>query len=129
MNPIVLQVYQDLEHDGWQDEDGTIHYDDRIVTPMGLLGSLKTTTLDEELVIVDAPPIILVRHGFPTSWSSGTVGVSMDVTPYGHTVMKVEASNGTVKYALDPRPVKWSDRDEEIPFYLGHLISSDVVYE
>ena len=129
MNPIVLEVHQDLENDGWQDEDGAVHYDDRIVTPFGVLGMLKTTNIDDELVIVDAPPVILVRHGFPTAWSANTVGVSIESTPFGSNVMSVRASNGTVRYQLDPRPVRWSDRDEEIPFHIAQLIDSDVVYE
>lgn len=129
MNPIVLEVHQDLDRDGWQDEDGTIHYDDRIVTPFGVVGMLKTDTVDGELVIVDAPPVILVRHGFPTAWSKDTVGVSMDRTSFGATVMTVIGVNGTVKYQIDTRPVRWSDKDENIPFYVAQLIDSDVVID
>lgn len=126
MNPIVLEVEQDLDNDGWQDEEGTVHYDDRIVTPFGVLGSLQTTIKDDDLVIVDAPPVILVRHGFPTAWSMCTAGVSMETTPFGATVMSVLARNGQVRYQLDPRPVKWSDREEEIPFYVAQLVSADM---
>lgn len=129
MNPIVLEVQQDLDRDGWQDEEGTVHYDDRIVTPFGDLGMLKTTNADGELVIVDAPPVILVRHGFPTAWSASTVGVSMHSTPFGVNVMTIQAVNGTVRYQLIPAPVRWSDKDEEIPFHVAQLISSDVVVD
>lgn len=129
MNPIVLEVHQDLENDGWQDEEGTIHYDDRIVTPFGAVGMLKTEYAEEDIVIVEAPQVILVRHGFPTAWSRDTEGVSMETTPFGASVMTITALNGTAKYQLDPRPVRWSDEDEDIPFYVAQLLSCDVVFD
>lgn len=125
MTPIILEVKQDLENDGWEDEDGTVHYDDKIVTPFGQLGSLNTVVEDDVITIIDAPEVILVRHGFPTQWSQDVSGVSMDTTPFGVQVMVVSASNGEVRYQLDPRPVRWSDKDENIPFYLAQLIHSD----
>jgi len=123
---IVLQVFQDLDNDGWQDDDGTIYYDDRIVTPYGELGTLKTTASDDDLhQIVDAPDVILIRHGFPTQWSASTKGVSIDTTFAGAQIMTLKADNGYVCYQLDPRPVRWSDGEEDIPFYLAQLIKSN----
>ena len=126
MTTIVLEVQQDLENDGWQDEDGTIHYDDRVLTPFGQLGTLKTDTSDDDQhVIVDAPEVVLIRHGFPTHWSMSVKGVSVDTTFAGTQVMTLRAKNGEVRYQLDPRPVRWSDGDEEIPFYLAQRIYSN----
>ena len=126
MQQIVLEVRQDLDHDGWQDEDGTVHYDDRIVTPFGPLGVLKTTTQDGEITIREAPDVILVRHGFPTQWSSDVRGVAIDTTFAGVQVMTVKGRNGEVRYQLDPRPVRWSDGTDEIPFYVGLLVHSQI---
>lgn len=126
MNTIVLEVKQDLDTDGWQDEAGTIHYDDRIVTPFGQLGTLKTeTTADGSHLIVDAPSVVLIRHGFPTQWSMNAKGVSIDTTFAGTQVMTLKAVNGEVRYQLDPRNVRWSDGDEDIPFYVALRIFSD----
>lgn len=126
MNPIILEVRQDLEHDGWQDEDGTIHYDDRVLTPFGQLGVLKTITgEDDSHTIIDAPEVVLIRHGFPTQWSMSVKGVSVDTTFAGTQVMTLQADNGVVRYQLDPRPVRWSDGDDEIPFYLAQRIFSN----
>lgn len=123
---IILQVFQDLDHDGWQDSEGTIHYDDRIVTPFGELGVLKTTLTEADShVIVDAPEVVLIRHGFPTQWSASTAGVSIDTTFAGVQIMTLRADNGEVRYQLDPRPVRWSDSDDNIPFYLAQRIHSD----
>lgn len=123
---IVLEVFQNLDHDGWQDEEGTIHYDDRIVTPFGELGVLKTTLGEQgSHTIVDAPDIVLIRHGFPTHWSASTKGVSIDTTFAGVQIMTLRADNGEVRYQLDPRPVRWSDGDDAIPFYLAQRIYSD----
>lgn len=125
MTQIILEVKQDLENDGWEDEDGTVHYDDKVVTPFGQLGTLNTIVEDDVITIIDAPEVILVRHGFPTQWSQDVGGVSMDTTPFGVQVMVVSASNGEVRYQLDPRPVRWSDGDEDIPYYLAQLIHSN----
>lgn len=123
---IILEVFQDLDTDGWQDEEGTIHYDDRIVTPFGELGVLKTTLDDDDThTIVDAPEVVLIRHGFPTHWSSSTRGVSIDTTFAGVQIMTLRADNGEVRYQLDPRPVRWSDGDDAIPFYVAQRIYSD----
>lgn len=123
-DPIVLQVHQDLDVDGWEDENGTVHYDDNIYTPFGVLGNLDVKL--PELVIRDSSKVILVRHGFPDAWAPDTTeGVTMRETPYGDTLMTVNASNGTVVYQIDQRPVRWSDGDEIIPFAVARLIESD----
>lgn len=126
VNTIVLEVKQDLDHDGWQDENGTVHYDDRIQTPFGQLGTLKTDTDENNShVIVDAPDVVLIRHGFPTQWSMSAKGVSIDTTFAGVQVMTLKAVNGEVRYQLDPRNVRWSDGDEDIPFYVAQRIYAD----
>lgn len=123
---IVLEVRQNLGVDGWQDEDGTEHYDRRVITPFGELGELRTDPQAEDVVITEADGVILVRHGFPTQWSRNVRGVSIDTTFSGVQIMTVKAANGEVRYQLDPRPVRWSDGDSHIPFYLGLRIHSDI---
>lgn len=122
---IVLEVRQDLDRDGWEDEGGTVHYDSHVATPFGLVGNLETVKAGRDVVITAAPAVILVRHGFPTHWSSGVTGVSIDQTFAGVEVMTVRGRNGEVRYQLDPRPVRWSDREDPIPFFVAQLIHSE----
>lgn len=124
-NTIILEVKQDLDRDGWQDESGTVHYDDKIVTPYGELGTLRTETEGDSVIIIDAPEVVLVRHGFPTQWSQSVQGVSVDTTFTGVQIMRLQAANGEVRYQLDPRNVRWSDGDDNIPFYLGQRIYAE----
>lgn len=124
MNQIILEVKQNLDVDGWEDANGTVHYDDTIATPFGQLGQLHIANDGDDVMILQADETILVRHGFPTHWSSGIKGVSIDTTFAGVQVMTLKARNGEVRYQLDPRPVRWSDKDEDIPFYLAKRIHS-----
>lgn len=125
MTHIILDVKQNLDMDGWEDDNGTVHYDDTIVTPFGQLGKLVTADDGGELLLTHADEVILVRHGFPTQWSGSAAGVSIDTTFAGIQVMTVKATNGEVRYQLDPRPVRWSDRDDDIPFYVATRIYSE----
>jgi hypothetical protein len=127
VTPIILDVRQDLDNDGWEDAEGTVHYDSTVATPFGLLGELRTLDAGESGIdIIQADEVILVRHGFPTAWSKNVQGVSIDTTFTGIQIMTVKASNGEVRYQLDPRPVEWSDKpDEEIPFYVGIRIGTN----
>lgn len=123
---IVLAVRQDLDVDGWEDNTGSVWYDANVSTPFGMLGNLVVERSAGTVTIVATPAVILVRHGFPDAWGAEFVdGVSIGTNFAGVEVMVVDAANGRVSYQLDARPVRWSDRDDPIPFYVAHRIVSN----
>ncbi|ATN94016.1 hypothetical protein J4U01_gp053 [Mycobacterium phage Kumao] len=113
--PIILKVEQDLDHDGYQDENGTEHYDDRVVTPFGELENLEVEIQDDgQPFVKHAPRVCLVRRGFPDEWAPrARVGVTVRETPFGAKVMRLEAKNCIVSYHLHPNPLQWSDRNHD----------------
>lgn len=128
--PIILEVKQDLDRDGWEDEEGTVHYDDRVVTPWGELGELKTRVDGDDLVIDRASYVILVSKADPQEWKDVPPGASVERSAYGSSTLSVEARNGKVRYQVIDRDVEWSDQPgETINCHLAVLADSHWVKE
>jgi hypothetical protein len=128
--PIILEVKQDLDHDGYEDEDGTVHYDDRIITPWGELGVLKVHLDGEEVVIDRAPYVILVSKRPPEEWVRDADGTTFSENFYGSRQMTVKGRNGEVRYQLIDRPVEWSDQPgQPVEHFLAVLSHSRWVKE
>lgn len=106
-NSILLTVYGDRIVDGYQDEDGVEHFNDRVGTPLGDLGKLAAEQIDGELTITQADEVVLIwKH------VEGKPGVTVETTAFGFRLFDLEASNGMVRYRIFEEPVEWADSDE-----------------
>lgn len=115
-NVIVLEVKQDLDNDGWEDDNGTVHYDDTIQSPWGPVEQLETTFNEGgELVITNAPRVILVSNKPIDEWPQQSDGVTVVKNEaFGLKLLKVEAVNGNVVYQYIPGLLAWSDEPGEL---------------
>lgn len=114
---------------GWQDEDGVEHFNDRITSPFGWVGNMKThVECDDDgqlqLVIDAAPSVILVSTTPVEEWpESKQVGASIETSPFGFRIFELAARNGTVRYVIKDDEVRWADLpDEETHVQIATLI-------
>lgn len=123
-----LEVFGRHGPDGWQNpETGEEFFNDRVFTPHGLLGKLLVDFEEPcgdgcncqdpdynegmdhaEAVIVQADEVVLIRRGFPDSWTAPTTGASVELNPFGFYVFEVQARNGMVRYRLLDDELEWN---------------------
>ena len=116
MNPkTVLDVVGPYGKDGWQDEDGQEFFNDRVSTPHGILGKLKSHLDGEELVIDQADQIVLIRKGFPEDWTGITIGASLEASPFGFFLFELVGRNGMVRYRILPDDLVWGTQGKDMP--------------
>lgn len=128
MEKVILQVLQDLDCDGWQDDDGVIHYDDSVRTKFGNLGNLRVEKSDDTWVIKETPGVALFSDGFIKSLVAGYVDdcTTLSMSPLGTNTVLIRASNGVARYQLHVAELEWSDRpDEPVNCQLATLTHQD----
>lgn len=107
---IILQVYQDLENDGYQDsETGAEYYDPNVYTPYGKLGKVVVT----DGKITQSDGVVLL--------SKALADVSGSVSDLGLRTFRVEADNGYALYQIHEDDLEWSDKGPEENCYLATL--------
>lgn len=121
---------------GHEDADGVEHFNDRVMTPLGLLGKLKTHVDvgddgEPVLVIDQADAVVLVSNKPLEEWSwDKQVGVTIDLNPFGFRMFTLNARNGMVRYMLHDNEVRWTDRpDEDTGLQVAKLMQSQWVSE
>lgn len=99
---------------GHTDDDGVEHFNDRIVTPFGLLGNLKSHIAESGEVVIDqAPGVVLVSRSPLEEWPERQrVGVTIDTNVFGFRTFELKARNGVVRYMLCDDDIRFSDEDE-----------------
>lgn len=104
---------------GHEDKDGVEHFNDRVTTPFGWLGNLKThvevgASGQPALVIDQADAVVLVTTKPLEEWPwEKQVGVTMDLNPFGFRMFTLNARNGLLRYLLHDDVVRWKDKPEE----------------
>lgn len=138
----ILEIFGAYGKEGWEDEAGVEHFDDRVDTPYGWLENLVTAVDDSEtgcdcedpdykfdwetgkqrlfhdhreLIIVAAPPVILVSRKPIEAWQPDQqVGATIEQSAFGFSILELQARNGMVRYVIKPDDVAWSDKPDEI---------------
>lgn len=121
---ILLKLIEKYGPDGWQDEEGVIHYDKDFDTPFGILGNLWVKKEDEQWVIKKAPGVVLFSKGFIQSLIRGYQDecTELSLSAIGANTVKVKASNGWVRYQLHNDELRFSDQpDTEVGCFLATL--------
>lgn len=109
----VLEVVGPYGKDGWEDpETGENFFNDRVFTPHGLLGKIKSHIDGEDLVIDQADQVVLIRKGFPEEWTAPTIGASLEQSPFGFFLFELKARNGMVRYVLLNDELSWRGSEE-----------------
>lgn len=121
---------------GHEDADGVEHFNDRVMTPLGLLGNLKTHIECGEngspvLVIDQADAVVLVSRRPIEDWSTEKQpGATLELSPFGFRMLNLTARNGMVRYMLHDNEVRWRDRpDEDTGQQIAKLMQSQWVSE
>lgn len=116
---------------GYEDKDGVEHFNDRVTTPFGWLGNLKTFASpgpdgQPVLVIQEAPGVILVSRKPLEEWPDyQQIGVTQELNPFGFRMFTLNARNGMVRYLLHDDEVRWKDNpDEDTGSQIGKLMVS-----
>jgi hypothetical protein len=116
---------------GYEDKDGVEHFNDRVTTPFGWLGDIKThVDVGEDgrplLVIDRAEAVVLVSKKPLSEWSwDQQVGVTMELNPFGFRMFTLNARNGMVRYLLHDDEVRWRDLpDEDTGMQIAKLMHS-----
>lgn len=116
---------------GFEDKDGVEHFNDRVSTPFGLLGEIKTR-LDvgedgQPLVVIDqADAVVLITNKPFEEWTEDAqVGSVLDLNPFGFRMLTINARNGMVRYLLHDDEVRWRDiPDGVVPLQIAKLMQS-----
>lgn len=116
-SPIILTIDGPYTADGIQTDDGVEHFNDRIMSPFGVVGNLKShlgwdsDTASPVLILDAVPEVVLVSRKPVEDWlEEKQVGVTVDYTPYGHKLFTVEGRNGIASYMLHDSTVEWWDQ-------------------
>lgn len=95
-----------------------IRYNDTVMSPHGEVGHFRTMPHPEGgLLITQADPIALFRRGFPDEWTVPTDGFSLQRSPFGFSMMKIEAINGSALYKLLEDKLEWGDIESPLDNY------------
>lgn len=124
---ITLELIQKYGPDGWQDEDGVIHYDDQFRTPWGPLGEVITEKTDAGWIIKKAGDVVLFGKGFVKSVLNGPVEdeCTAFINDFGFIKVAIVASNGFAVYQVHEDELQWSDIGKVAECYLATLTDSD----
>ncbi|AER26105.1 hypothetical protein SSEA_SKINNY_64 [Mycobacterium phage Skinny] len=126
----ILKIRGPYGPDGSQGDDGVELYNDEVVTPYGVLGTLRLRREDGKRFITQADGLILIRRGYPAAWTEESLaGVEMHETPFGVQLFKLTAENGFVTYRLLDDDLRWEDEFDGIvstaaEYQLAMLIKS-----
>ena len=115
---INLKIVGPYGENGWQDEDGTEHYNSVAVGPFGAVRNLKIAGEGEDRLILQAPASTLIGIKFAAESDE----VYTDA--FGTTWLDVIAKNGHVRYQLLEEAV-WEDTGQSSQCYLAVLAFSD----
>src|SRR6478672_4816928 len=106
---MILEIVGPHGPEGWQDEDGVEYFNDRVKTPLGFLGNLKSHIDDPEVVIDQADEVVLIAPA-----AAEMPGVTIEANPFGFRVFELQGRNGMVRYRIYEDAVQWWDEDKPI---------------
>jgi hypothetical protein len=121
---IFLEITGPYPKEGFEDKDGTEHFNDIVSSPFGEVGNIKTHFEDGELVIDQASDVALFSSKPVEQWVNRD-GVTAYRNPLGFRVIEIEGRNGVIGYLLQEEKVEWADKPgEDTGQLIGTLLIS-----
>jgi hypothetical protein len=110
---IILKLEDNYPKDGWEDAEGTTHFNTEFTTPFGPLGNFRAKLDGDEVVILQADEVALFSRKPVKEWpEQQQIGASESINGFGWRIFELKARNGIVRYLLYADEVRFSDEDE-----------------
>jgi hypothetical protein len=125
---ILLELIEKYGADGWQDDEGAVHYDHEFTTPFGKLGSVVVEKCGGEWVINRADDVVLFGRGLVKSLLKGSVKDECThavINDWGFIKVYVQAKNGFVIYQVHEDELSWSDTGKVAECYLATKVDGE----